>query len=713
MEKLKGLILLDIEFSKGKPFFVSSDIAMHLSKSNNLTTLFSNLDDKTIKRLNVLKASSDFKDDTGKTFDIMQCSIIKTGETFHIKNKGVNLTHGELAYKKITFVYNGDKITDIKEEPTESFNNETMSKMLTKLKKAYASGYEFAGTNISIADIPHLKKAIRIQYAISNDISESQYNGHMAFISQIEQNAKDIRASFINTIIEKRFTVDNIEKKSYRNDFINHCIRYGFITRRLNLRTSQEVMMNFMKTIMAKSSNSTAVFGAQKHTAKEDVDDLCEIVKSKIIALRDIGSPMSFSEYKTEKDEKDSFSKISLRDIKNRLKQEGYLIYNGNDKMWNDITEKDIENTVMYVPKRAYDDDPKELKDLIANNYSLNKFKTLFKKLIVTKTTANIAELYEAGMVKGINKITIDELIENDISKIDSAISNSSDRIGRVKYILYFFLEQQKSIDIITVINGAVKKGICKGKSYLDIIDETKSNKELLSYIVENKKASYPIEEARQRYLNSINRAVLIEKSEFTAGQRISRGNVIYDKNKSYARSGGIYYEKKKATTLEEQYIGNDSIIYTNGNTLCIYYAFIPQNSFLYVAFQRKGMTKYKSYLYNGISYEYYLKILQQIITDGSIGSSVWKTLRGVKTAIQSRAERKEKGRVDSKSKYFERLTGEKNKDEKYDEGIRHDITFTADDENLQIKDTDAKKIAGNLYVRAFIKEAGTIRRKK
>ena len=124
-------------------------------------------------------------------------------------------------------------------------------------------------------------------------------------------------------------------------------------------------------------------------------------------------------------------------------------------------------------------------------------------------------------------------------------------------------------------------------------------------------------------------------------------------------------------------------------------------------------MAKYKSYLYNGISYEYYLKILQQIITDGSIGSSVWKTLRGVKTAIQSRAERKEKGRVDSKSKYFERLTGEKNKDEKYDEGIRHDITFTADDENLQIKDTDAKKIAGNLYVRAFIKEAGTIRRKK
>ena len=92
MEKLKGLILLDVEYSKGKPFFVSSDIAMHLSKESNSLTLFSNLDSKTIQRLNVLKTASDFKDESGRAFDIMQCSIVKTGETFHIKNKGVELT---------------------------------------------------------------------------------------------------------------------------------------------------------------------------------------------------------------------------------------------------------------------------------------------------------------------------------------------------------------------------------------------------------------------------------------------------------------------------------------------------------------------------------------------------------------------------------------------------------------------------------------------
>lgn len=709
MEKLKGLILLDVEYFKGKPFFVSSDIAMHLSKESNSLTLFSNLDSKTIQRLNVLKTESDFKDENGRAFDIMQCSIIKTGETFHIKNKGVELTHGELAYKKITFVYNGDKIVDVKADTTKSFNNEPMSKMLNELKKAYStSGYEFAGTNISIADIPHLKKAIRIQYAISNDITESQYNGHMAFINQIEQNAKDIRASFINTILEKRITADNIEKKSYRNEFIDYCIKYGLITRRLNLRTNQQTMMNFMKYLVSKNNNSALAFTIQKHNAGDDVDDLYDIVKSKIQMLNKVGSPISFSEYKTDKDESDSFSKISLRDIKNRLKQEGYLIYNGNDKMWNDITEKDIENTVMYVPSKAYDDDPKELKDLIAMKYNLTKFKEVFKKIINTKTTANIAELYELGMVKGISKVTIDELIENDIGSI-----TDKNRVERIKYILYFFLEQQKAIGVVTLINNAINDGIVEGKSYSSILNEAKTNKRLLDYIEKNKKSDILLDESIKRYQNSLNRAILIEKLEFEASNRISRGNVIYGKNKTYTRSGGIYYERKKAVSINEEYIGNDSIIYTNGNTLCLYYAFIPQNSFLYVAFQRKGMTKYKSYLYNGITYEYYVKILQQIISSGSIGSAVWKTLRGIKTAVQSRAERKDKGRVDAKSKYFERLTGEKNKEEKYDEGIKHDITFTADDENMQIKDSDAKRIAGNLYVKAFIKEASTIRRKK
>lgn len=708
MNKIKGLILLDVEYSKGKPFFVSSNIAMHLSKESSSVTLFSNLDNKTLQRLSVLKTSSDFKDESGKSFDIMQCSIIKNGETFHIKNKSVLLTHGELAYKKITFIYNGDKIIDLKDEKTKVFNNEPMSKMLTELKNAYSSGYEFAGTNISIADIPHLKKAIRIQYAISNDLTDSQYSGHMAFISQIEQNAKDIRASFINTILEKRVTVDNIEKKSYRNEYIDYCIKYGLITRRLNLRTNQQTMMNFMQYIVSKNNNSSAVFSVQKHNAGDDVNDLCDIIKIKIKMLNKVGSPISFSEYKTDKDESDSFSKISLRDIKNKLKQAGYLIYNGNDKMWKDVTEKDVENTVMYVPTRPYDDDPKELKDLIYMKYDLKKFKEVFKRIINTKTTTNIAELYELGMVKGINKVTIDSLIEADIGGI-----SDKNRVERIKYILYFFLEQQKAIGIVSVINSAINDGIVQGTSYSSILNEAKTNKKLLDYIEENKKSKVLLDEGIKRYQNSLNRAILIEKLEFEASNAISRGNVIYGKNKSYTRNGGIYYERKKAVSINEEYIGNDSIIYTNGNALCLYYAFIPQNSFLYIAFQRNGVTKYKSYLYNGITYEYYVKILQQIISSGSIGSAVWKTLRGIKTAIQSRADRKEKGRVDAKSKFFERLTGEKNKDEKYDEGIRHDITFTADDENMQIQDSDAKKIAGNLYVKAFIKEASTIRRKK
>ena len=157
--------------------------------------------------------------------------------------------------------------------------------------------------------------------------------------------------------------------------------------------------------------------------------------------LNKVGSPISFSEYKTDKDESDSFSKISLRDIKNKLKQAGYLIYNGNDKMWKDVTEKDVENTVMYVPTRPYDDDPKELKDLIYMKYDLKKFKEVFKRIINTKTTTNIAELYELGMVKGINKVTIDSLIEADIGNI-----SDKNRVERIKYILYFFFQETKRI---------------------------------------------------------------------------------------------------------------------------------------------------------------------------------------------------------------------------------------------------------------------------
>ena len=149
-----------------------------------------------------------------------------------------------------------------------------------------------------------------------------------------------------------------------------------------------------------------------------------------------------------------------------------------------------------------------------------------------------------------------------------------------------------------------------------------------------------------------------------TAMKRAIAIALLEDKAKNSLKksNGGAYYEDRIGDNASS--IGSDVMLYAKtsttkasniANTLAIYYSFVPGNTYLYVAFSRlHGAKKYKSYIYHGVQYAYYLTILQKIADTGTLGSAAWY-LRGInftgKSLIQSN--------ISGKTKFYQSISGE------------------------------------------------------
>lgn len=146
---------------------------------------------------------------------------------------------------------------------------------------------------------------------------------------------------------------------------------------------------------------------------------------------------------------------------------------------------------------------------------------------------------------------------------------------------------------------------------------------------------------------------------------------------------------------------------------MSLYFGFFPGKSFLYISFKRNKGAGYKSYLYNGLDYTYYHRILKSVKENYSIGKTVWRLLREVRTAVQHRSVVKaEKGKITKKSRYFETVSGEDGVYRKDEEAEGIDFGINADEANSKMTEEDAQVIAGTLFVKAFFQEASTIRKR-
>ena len=715
IEKIKGLCLIDTEPSKGGRFYISQNIKDHLAlDKTGKPYKASELDDITINKL------KDIADILGKESlsAVLNYKIVKDGSSYAIvDNYGKYFTNGDVTIKKIKFQF--DKSDNSKIIGTTALNKKVMtssqiSTIIKEIKKIYGEerAFPLAGTNIDY-DMRFLKIAISIAYALSNEkISKNEYVEYINMLN--EMNVIDTRYVFIDTIL-------NTTSASYANDYIKekyieYCLSNGFVTRRLNLRTTQEVTHNFSNWI----DNESHSFIKQEHTSSEDVEQLSTLISNHISLLAKNNTPFSFDTYNNSKITNKSFQNISLRDNKDMLKKNGYLIYSGNEKEWVNVTEEDIDS-ITYVPKRAYDDDIEDVKTLIEDEMKiissnkLNVFKESMKKIIKAKDAKTMSEKYKLGIVSNIKKVTIDELIEKDIYRLNSTLTKN--RINRVKYIIYYFFEQNKIITQIYSLNqihGDRRKlsvpNTCV--SYSDFILLLSSNNKAMEIFMNSNKVKNPnANDLLLKYQDSLKKAMDTENMEYLAGTALSKG-IIKNGNKTSPRVGGIYYELKRASASDASILGNDSIIWSNGNGLSVYYGFFLNNSFLYVSFKRKGENGYKSYVYNGLDYRYYILILKTIYMSGSIGRTVWKTLRDIKKAIPHR--QKVERKVTRRSKYFEDVSGEsvKSRDE-IDDDIRVSKGFIASDIKEELTEEESKTIGGYMYVKAFFMEASSIRRKQ
>jgi hypothetical protein len=126
---------------------------------------------------------------------------------------------------------------------------------------------------------------------------------------------------------------------------------------------------------------------------------------------------------------------------------------------------------------------------------------------------------------------------------------------------------------------------------------------------------------------------------------------------------GGAYYDERIGDNAG--FIGLDVMLYAKtsttkasniANTLAIYYSFVPSNAYLYIAFSRLyGAKKYKSYIYHGVQYDYYLNnILKEIATTGTLGSAAWNIRR-----MNFKGRALIESGISGKTKFYQSISGE------------------------------------------------------
>ena len=148
----------------------------------------------------------------------------------------------------------------------------------------------------------------------------------------------------------------------------------------------------------------------------------------------------------------------------------------------------------------------------------------------------------------------------------------------------------------------------------------------------------------------AMDRAITIALLEDKASKALKKSN------------GGAYYDSRIGDNAS--FIGLDVMLYAKtsttkpsriANTLAIYYSFVPSNSYIYIAFSRLyGAKKYKSYIYHGVQYGYYLKILQEVAETGTLGTAAWIIRR-----MNFKGRSLIKSSISKRTKFYQAISGE------------------------------------------------------
>lgn len=564
---------------------------------------------------------------------------------------------------------------------------------------------------------------IMIALACHRLLSKDDSSGNRTLTSinkllQLRQEKKilDVRKVFIKLFTARKKNTDKIEM-----EYVRWCIENGYITRALNIKTQMEQVQKFYRERHGQEFETKNLISPndykQEHTAKKDVQDLVELIKAKI-NIHKTGWDIYFETLEEDTLETNFFS-IQLKNIfgKNEYKKElankGYIIYGTEKQKFSDLSDSDIDKIIdipLGTKIRVYIDSTTAVLELMekinSTQFNNNKDRMAYLKKELKVLKGNEKKVVEKDEFKkritnkvteGIKDITVSKLLENEILSHTQTQNLEPNIVNRIRFLLYYFLEQQKLIEFVKFLgefyheyihviktdkeiddfNNAVELG------YTGVIEFIKQKQkdegvrmlsEALGQIDNDGGEFTYLSETQIDFKKSRTKATkpmdsLIKASTSipnlsTAMKRAIAIALLEDKaSKALKNSnGGAHYDARIGDNAG--FIGLDVMLYAKtsttkpsniANTLAIYYSFVPGNAYLYIAFSRLyGAKKYKSYLYHGVQYNYYLNILEEIAKTGTLGSAAWNIRR-----MNFKGRALIESGISGRTKFYQSISGE------------------------------------------------------
>lgn len=629
----------------------------------------------------------------------------------------------DFAYGVLNFeVDENNEIHDIKKAEIVSSDTNTdfipnITKMCTDINNnsnsiitSYNVGTDYGRIMIALACNRFLSK---------NDSGGNGTHNSINILARLRQEKRilDMRKVFINLFSATKGNKDEVEMK-----YVRWCIENGYITRSLNIKTQMEQVQNYYRTLYSKEFEKHGVIlpsdvYKQEHTAKKDVEDLITLIQVKISAHK-LDWSIYFNVLK-EDDLKPEFTSIQLKklfdksDYKKELANKGYIIYGKEKHHFSELDNSDIDK-ILDIPFdiqiRGYIDSTAAVFELIKqinrSHFNSNKERMSYLKEQLKVLKGNQKKVDETDeltkritnkVTEGIKDITVSKLLENEILSYTKSQSLEPNIINRIRFLLYYFLEQQKLIEFVKFLgefyhnylyaikseseieefNNAVELGYtgviefikkkqkdegtrmlaeALGQVYNDGGEFTSLSETQMDFNKSRTKNSKSMESLIKasttidNLSTAMKRAIAIALLEDKAGKALKKSN------------GGAHYDERIGDNAS--FIGSDVMLYAKtsttkasniANTLAIYYSFVPGNAYLYIAFSRLyGAKKYKSYIYHGVQYNYYLNILKEIEKTGTLGSAAWNIRRmnfTGRSLVQSS--------ISGRTKFYQAIAGE------------------------------------------------------
>ena len=629
----------------------------------------------------------------------------------------------DFAYDVLNFKVDEDnKIHDINNSGVVSSAKNTdfipnMAKMCAEISKNQNS--IVASYNVG-TDYGRIMIALSCKRFLSeDDLSGTGASTSIDTLLQLSREKKilDIRKVFIKLFSVKKGSKDEVDLK-----YARWCIEHGYITRALNIKTQLEQLINHYRNLYKEEFKNTSLISSneykQSHTAKKDVEDLVDLIKVKTSYGKLNDWTIYFDILKEDKLETD-FTSIQLKnlfgkdDYQKELANNGYIIYGVEKRNFSELDDSDIDK-ILEIPSntkiRGYIDSTAAVLDLIEHingiqfNSNKERMSYLKEKLKVLKGNQKkvdekneFKKRIDNHVTEGIKDITVSKLLENEILSHTQNQNLEPNIVNRIRFLLYYFLEQQKLIEFVKFLgefyheyihvirtekeiddfNNAVELGYtgviefikkkqkdegtrmlaeALGQVYNDggeftslseaQVDFNKSRTKATKSMASLIKASTSITDLS----TAMKRAITIALLEDKAGKALKNSN------------GGAHYDARIGDNAG--FIGLDVMLYAKtsttkssniANTLAIYYSFVPGNAYLYIAFSRLyGAKKYKSYLYHGVQYNYYLNILEEIAKTGTLGSAAWNIRR-----MNFKGRALIESGISGKTKFYQAISGE------------------------------------------------------